>query len=276
LHPTLARASVLVLAAALLSACSTDDSDSVTAAAAPSPSVVLSQEPSPEPSPSPTLAPPSPAAAPAKAAAPPAKPAKPKRPKPKRQPVTPPPPPPVKAKPVHKPGPPQCSKKNGKDATKAAVRDALTAAASRDYWTKTKVVLPVNLVKAIAWQESGWQSAIVACDGGIGTMQIMPATATWLNNRFGSTFDINTVDGNTLLGAEYLAWEIKYFGDLYYAEAADPYDVLNNPGMLDAVISGYNYGVAKVDPSQGAAGIPNPKYVTPVKALMTNCVCLTY
>ena len=35
------------------------------------------------------------------------------------------------------------------------------------------------LVKAVAWQESGWRM-VVAADGGIGVMQLMPATAAWV------------------------------------------------------------------------------------------------
>jgi hypothetical protein len=161
----------------------------------------------------------------------------------------------------------------GTDVAKAVVRQALLDASSREYWTKTTgIVAPIHLMKAIAWQESGWQSSIVACDGGIGTMQVMPATAAWLNDRFGSDFDVKTVSGNTFLGAEYIAWLIKYFGDVYYASATNPYS-LENPGMLDAVISAYNVGADAVDPTKG---VPNPNYVRSVRALMTSCPCSAY
>jgi len=65
----------------------------------------------------------------------------------------------------------------------ADVKAALTKAAGTPYWSTVRnkpegysgdgseITVPVNLMKAVAWQESGWQSTIIACDGGIGTMQ---------------------------------------------------------------------------------------------------------
>ena len=85
------------------------------------------------------------------------------------------------------------------------VKAALAASAATLFWTdQPSITLPANLIEAIAWQESGWQSTIIACDGGLGTMQIMPATATWMNTRFGTNLNVNTLSGNTMLGAEYL------------------------------------------------------------------------
>jgi soluble lytic murein transglycosylase-like protein len=34
---------------------------------------------------------------------------------------------------------------------------------------------------AIAWQESGWYQHVIAWDGGIGVMQLMPYTAMGIN-----------------------------------------------------------------------------------------------
>ncbi|MHA6760213.1 transglycosylase SLT domain-containing protein [Streptacidiphilus sp. PAMC 29251] len=146
--------------------------------------------------------------------------------------------------------------------------------------------LPASLVRAIGWQESGWQSAILACDGGIGTMQIMPATATWMNGKFGGGADVHTLAGNTQLGAELLDELVAYYGDSDfggdYNLAPDP-TTGDNP-LLDLVISAYNAGAGNVhyvtstDPATGATigktVIPNPGYVSTVKALMSNCPCL--
>src|SRR5438045_1747004 len=41
--------------------------------------------------------------------------------------------------------------------------------------------LPANLLLAVAWQESGWTQHVIANDGGIGTMQLMPYTAMSIN-----------------------------------------------------------------------------------------------
>ncbi|GAA1252592.1 hypothetical protein GCM10009665_49120 [Kitasatospora nipponensis] len=146
--------------------------------------------------------------------------------------------------------------------------------------------LPVALVKAIGWQESGWQSGILACDGGIGTMQIMPATATWMNGKFGTKNDVQTLAGNTDLGAELLDELVAYYGDSDFGGNYDlaPDPVTGKNPLLDLVIAAYNAGAGNVhyttvtDPATGVTTgtsvIPNPGYVSNVKALMTSCPCL--
>src|SRR5262245_9699021 len=119
-----------------------------------------------------------------------------------------------------------CPTYAGPKAPVGDVKTALTAAATRSWWSGASkptgytgngsdITVPLNLIKAVAWQESGWQSTIIACDGGIGTMQVMSGTADWMNQRFGTSHNVNTLSGNTALGAEYLQWLIMYFG-LYY------------------------------------------------------------
>ncbi|HEY7358551.1 MAG TPA: lytic transglycosylase domain-containing protein, partial [Ktedonobacterales bacterium] len=88
---------------------------------------------------------------------------------------------------------PSCPTHSGPGASMAQVKAALATAAATSFWSdQPSITLPANLIDAIAWEESGWQSTIIACDGGIGTMQIMPDTATWMNNRFGTSFNVNT------------------------------------------------------------------------------------
>jgi soluble lytic murein transglycosylase-like protein len=153
------------------------------------------------------------------------------------------------------------------------VKDALATAAGTAFWSdRPSITVPASLIDAIAWEESGWQSTIVACDGGIGTMQMMPDTATWMNNRFGTNFDVNTLSGNTMLGAEYIEWLIRYFGDYYYNGSYD----LSNQNLLDDVIAAYNAGPGAIDPTAGPSGIPNWQYVDNVEALMTNCPCFSF
>jgi hypothetical protein len=82
-----------------------------------------------------------------------------------------------------------------------------------------------------------------------------------------------------LLGANYLAWLIKYFGDVYFegdytldpAACADE----TSPCLLNAIIASYNYGFGAVDTDKGIV-IPNPQYVRNVRALMTECECLSF
>jgi hypothetical protein len=64
--------------------------------------------------------------------------------------------------------------------------------------------LPANLLLAIAWQESGWNQHVIAWDGGIGVMQLMPYTAMGLNRGTGIRRDPYNLWDNILLGTTYL------------------------------------------------------------------------
>ncbi|WP_412544396.1 transglycosylase SLT domain-containing protein [Longispora sp. K20-0274] len=198
-------------------------------------------------------------------------------PKPTRvQPSYQPPPAPVPtppAQPPHTPGS-DCRHYEGTNADRPAVKAALTAAAGREYWQSVHFTVPLPLMKAIAWQESGWQSAIIACDGGMGTMQLMSGTVDWMNLKFNDVpEDPKTLKGNTVLGAEYLSWLIRYFGDTYFDHNYD----LSNLNLLDVVIAAYNVGHAGVqDEATHTIRIPNQQYVNNVRALMTNCECLAF
>ncbi|QSB17336.1 lytic transglycosylase domain-containing protein [Natronosporangium hydrolyticum] len=194
---------------------------------------------------------------------------------------------PAPAPPPAEPAPPappprhegECiASRDGEPASQSAVATALAEAAGRTYWpvSAPEISVPAELVRAIAWQESGWQSDIIACDGGIGVMQVMPDTADFVNQRFEVSHDPHTLEGNTTLGVNYLAWLIKYFGDVHFegsyrlagADCADHLD----PCLLNAVIAGYNFGPAAVESGDGLA-VPNPRYVENVRALLTDCPC---
>jgi hypothetical protein len=173
----------------------------------------------------------------------------------------------------------------GTNVPRDQVGTALNAAAARKFWTVSQVTLPANLIKAIAEQESGWQSALVGCAGEIGVMQVMPATATWMNQRFGTSFNIRDVSGNTMLGSEYLQWLIKYFADLYFDGQKGDYavrgaDCSRDPAvpdhrewcLLNAVISAYNVGQGAVDreaTDDDEVYFTNHAYIESVRALMS-------
>jgi soluble lytic murein transglycosylase-like protein len=210
-------------------------------------------------------------------------------PTPKRSPTTRPPAKPKRKPPVETqlppPAPPKppvagCTKPKyeGTAATRAQVKEALAAAAGRTYWPTSapSIKVPVNLVKATAWQESGWQSNIIACDGGIGLMQVMPDTAAFVNQRFDKSYDVRQYADNATLGANYLAWLIKYFGDVYFeGDYTLPACGVTELCLLNAVIASYNFGFGAVDTANGLV-IPNPRYVQNVRALMTGCECLAF
>ena len=76
--------------------------------------------------------------------------------------------------------------------------------------------VPVEFVRALVEQESGWQRCPVSRKGAVGLMQLMPDTARRLNvlNRC----DLNQ---NVSGGVRYLAWLVNRFnGDLRLVAAA--------------------------------------------------------
>ncbi|HLG64330.1 MAG TPA: transglycosylase SLT domain-containing protein [Ktedonosporobacter sp.] len=107
--------------------------------------------------------------------------------------------------------------------------------------------LPISLLEAIAWQESGWNQHVISRDGGIGVMQIMPYTAMGLNTMTGIRHDPYKLADNIELGAIYLhsLW-------------------LGLHGNITLVISAYNEGGWNVV----HRGIFNWRYVDDVRALM--------
>jgi transglycosylase-like protein with SLT domain len=170
----------------------------------------------------------------------------------------------------------------GDNAPRPDVKAALLTAAGKQYWTaasnppmvappddgsstppqRAVITVPPALIEAIGWQESGWQSAIKSCDGGVGTMQIMDATAAWMNQRFGTGYNHATLSGNTAIGAEYLEWLIAYFGENNFGHHYD----ITDPDLLTAVIVGYNAGPGAVQFANGHTVASH--YATTVKALM--------
>ena len=107
--------------------------------------------------------------------------------------------------------------------------------------------LPANLLMAIAWQESGWYQHVIAWDGGIGVMQLMPYTAKSINDSTGIRRDPYHLWDNINLGATYLSW---LWHDFH--------------GNLVKVISAYNEGGWAVI----HRGIFNWRYVRNVLYLM--------
>ncbi len=82
--------------------------------------------------------------------------------------------------------------------------------------------LDPNLVKAVAWLESGWDQSVRSSAGAIGVMQVMPGTATYINNNLVSrNLDVrgSTAD-NIEAGTAYLAHRINQFGDVERGLAA--------------------------------------------------------
>ncbi len=76
--------------------------------------------------------------------------------------------------------------------------------------------VPLNFVRSIVEQESGWHACVVSPKGAVGLMQIMPGTARRLGVRNRCDMKEN-VSG----GVRYLAWlNRKFHGDLRFVAAA--------------------------------------------------------
>lgn len=76
--------------------------------------------------------------------------------------------------------------------------------------------VPVELVRAVVEQESGWRKCPVSSKGAVGLMQLMPGTAARLS--VSNRCDINQ---NVSGGVRYLAWLMnKFHGDLRLVAAA--------------------------------------------------------
>ncbi|WP_205326753.1 transglycosylase SLT domain-containing protein [Glycomyces sp. YM15] len=180
--------------------------------------------------------------------------------------------------------PPCTTYLDGGAASFSEVETALEDAADTQFWTNSSVDVPDDLIKAVAWMESGWQSDIVACDGGTGLMQIQPETEQFINDRFELDLDRTEVEANALLGSAQLQWLAKYFSVNYF-DGDDPggYSLADDCGrdsdvpdhlercLLNAVISAYQAGFGTVEAALDAGGDPdytNPQYIETVRALL--------
>lgn len=78
-----------------------------------------------------------------------------------------------------------------------------------------------HLVKAVAWQESGWQQDVVSSAGAIGLMQVMPGTARYVNRSLGGgSLKVRKADDNVHLGVMYLRRMLRNMGGERRALAA--------------------------------------------------------
>jgi soluble lytic murein transglycosylase-like protein len=74
-------------------------------------------------------------------------------------------------------------------------------AAARDY------KVPPDLIKAVAWMESGWQNDKVSSTKAVGIGQLMPDTVAFVNQQLlRARLDPKRPEQNIRLSARYLAW----------------------------------------------------------------------
>ena len=74
--------------------------------------------------------------------------------------------------------------------------------------------IPVDLLMAVAWHESGWNNSALSFKGAQGIGQIMPATGAWIaSDLIGvPSLDATVPEDNIRMSARYLRWLENYLG----------------------------------------------------------------
>lgn len=81
-----------------------------------------------------------------------------------------------------------------------------------DRWAAAYGV-PADLLKSLAWMESGWQPNVVSSVGAIGVTQLMPATVTFVSHDLiGVTLNPWSASDNIRMGARYLRYLLDLSG----------------------------------------------------------------
>lgn len=81
-----------------------------------------------------------------------------------------------------------------------------------EHWAAASDV-PVDLLMAMTWLESGWQNDVVSPVGAMGIGQLMPDTVSWLQDIvIGEPLDPHDPDDNIRMSARYLRWLLDRTG----------------------------------------------------------------
>ena len=87
-----------------------------------------------------------------------------------------------------------------------------------------------SFVKAIAWQESGWNQHVTSPKGARGIMQVMPATGEWVGSALaGRPLNLDDPHDNVLAGVLYLDYLHRVTG-----------------GDVEMILAGYYQGLRSV------------------------------
>jgi soluble lytic murein transglycosylase-like protein len=82
-----------------------------------------------------------------------------------------------------------------------------------DYWARQYGV-PPDLLKGLAWYESGWQNRVVSSTGAIGVGQLMPFTSDFVSSQLlrNPSLDPKKVDDNIRMSARFLRFLLDNTG----------------------------------------------------------------
>jgi soluble lytic murein transglycosylase-like protein len=108
-----------------------------------------------------------------------------------------------------------------------------------------KITVPLKLLRAVAAQETGWQSACKSNDGlGFGLFQVSAETEAFVNGRFGENYDRFMPADNVAIATDNLAWLLVYFGQFHFHETYS----WSTSKLFDAVIASFNAGYGTINP----------------------------
>jgi soluble lytic murein transglycosylase-like protein len=79
-------------------------------------------------------------------------------------------------------------------------------------WAAHYGVAP-DLLQAIAWIESGWQTSVVSSTGAIGVGQLQPATVEFTRSLIGIQLDPNSANDNIRMSARFLRYLLDRTGN---------------------------------------------------------------
>ena len=82
-----------------------------------------------------------------------------------------------------------------------------------DYWAKAYGV-PPDLLKGLAWYESGWQNNVVSSTGAVGVGQLMPFTSDFVSKQLlqNPALSPKKVDDNIRMSARFLRFLLDRVG----------------------------------------------------------------
>jgi N-acetylmuramoyl-L-alanine amidase len=144
---------------------------------------------------------------------------------------------------VPAPAPPPSPGPTAPAAAPLSIVERLLVRYSREYGVDP------NLVKAVAWQESGWKQHVISRTGAVGVMQVQPETGMFTGQiLLASQVNLADVDHNVRAGVRFLAYLLR-----------------QTRGNETYAVAGYFQGLRSVR-QRGLVG-ETPRYVANVLAL---------
>jgi LysM repeat protein len=96
-------------------------------------------------------------------------------------------------------------------ASLAASPSLLALRSTFAHWAEAYGV-PVSLIEAEAWQESGWNNHAVSPAGAVGIGQLLPATAAFVNQSLGTNLSLSNPSDNIHMMAAFLGYLLRASG----------------------------------------------------------------